>query len=165
MGLADGDEEAFAAGQYCSVGELELSLMEELATGGAVGFGGTLEMSAYEDQWLIEWCGAEVVDLHVAGHGEDVERTVEFAHGFVQQGGDDAAVDVAGRALVNASELKVGGGSGVDRVCRVRGEDEVKALRIGWAAAEAVFATLVESGDADGGVAGGGHTSDGIWVW
>ena len=58
----------------------------------------------------------EVVDLHVAGHGEDVEGPVELAHGLIEKGGDDATVDVARRAFVHAVELEVaGGGDG----CRI----------------------------------------------
>ena len=68
-------------------------MVEELAAFAA-------EVAAGEDEWLVERGGAEVVDLHVAGHGEDVERAVELAHGFVEQGGDDASVDVAGWAFV-----------------------------------------------------------------
>ena len=107
--------------------------------------------------------GAEVVDLHVPGHGEYVERAVEFAHGFVEQCGDDAAVDVAGRALVHAIELEVGCRGGVGRVDGVGGEGEVEALGIGGAAAEAVAGALVDGGAAREGVrgvavcVGGGH--------
>jgi len=81
--------------------------MEELAAWGAVGFCWAAEVAADEDERLVEGNGAEVVDLHVSSHGEDVERAVEFAHGFVEESGDDAAVDVAGWALVHAVELEV----------------------------------------------------------
>ena len=93
--------------------------------------------------WL-SGTGAEVVDLHVAGHGEDVEGAVELAHGLVHKGGDDAAVDVAGWAFVHAGELDVRGGGGVSGVAGVDGEDEVEALGVGGAAAEAVAGALVD---------------------
>src|SRR5258708_6208322 len=102
--------------------------MEELAAFAA-------EVAADEDERLVERGRAEVVDLHVAGHGEDVEGAVEFAHGLVEERGDDAAVDVAGRAFVEAVELKVGGGGGDFAVGGVGGEDEVEALWVGGAAA------------------------------
>ena len=79
--------------------------MEELA---ALAMG----VPAYEGEGLEEWDGTEIVDLHVAGDGEDVERTVELAHRLVEQGGDDAAVDVAGWAFVQAIELKASRGDG-----------------------------------------------------
>ena len=41
----------------------------------------------------------------MSGHGEDIEGAVELAHGFVEECGDDASVDVAGRAFVHAVEL------------------------------------------------------------
>ena len=84
--------------------------MEELAAGCAVSFRGAVEMAAYEDERLVEGNGTEIVDLHVAGHGEDVEGAVELAHGFVEQRCNDAAVDVAWGAFVHAVELEVAGG-------------------------------------------------------
>jgi hypothetical protein len=100
----------------------------------------------------------------VAGHGEDVERAVELAHGFVEERGDDAAVDVAGRAFVHAVELEVRGGDDGLGIGCVGGEDEVKTLGIGGTAAEAVVGALVDGavvhggGSVAGGV-GGGHGS------
>jgi hypothetical protein len=82
---------------------LDFGLVEELAAFSA-------EMSADEDQRLVERSGAEVVDLHVAGHGEDVEGAIELAHGFVEECGYYASMDVARRAFVHAIELKVRGG-------------------------------------------------------
>ena len=76
----------------------------------------------------MEWGRPEIVDLHVAGHGEDVERAVELAHGLVHEGGDDAAVDVAGWALVDAGELEVCGGGDVGWV----GESMVKVRCRPW---------------------------------
>ncbi len=67
-------------------------------------------MGRDEDERLVERGGAKVVDIHVTGHGEDVERAVEFGHGLVQKRGDDATVDVAGWAFVQAREVKVCGG-------------------------------------------------------
>ena len=118
--FVEGDEDAFGAGEDGAVGALDFGLVEELAVGGAVGFGGAVEVTGYEDERLVERDGAEVVDLHVAGHGEDVEGAVELAHGFVEEGGDDAAVDVAGRAFVHAVELDVCGGGDVVRGRRCR---------------------------------------------
>ena len=82
---------------------LEFGLVEELAAFAA-------QVAADEDERLVERGGTQVVDLHVAGHGEDVERAIELAHGLVEERGYDASVDVAGWAFVEAVELKVGGG-------------------------------------------------------
>lgn len=119
--------------------------------------GGSVEVAGYEYEGLVEGRGFEVVDLHVAGHGEDVERAVELAHGLVEERGDDASVDVAGRPLVHAVELEVTGGGDGGGVRGVGGEDEVKALGIGGAAAEAVVGALVDGGGVhrSWGVAGG----------
>jgi hypothetical protein len=152
----DGDEEPFAAGEHGAVWVLDFGMVEDLAVGGAVRLCGAVEVARDEDERLVKRDGAEVVDLHVAGHGEDVEGAVELAHGLVEERGDDAAVDVAGRALVHAVELEVtGGGDGVGVRC-VGGEDEVKALGIGGTAAEAVVGALVDGGGihGSGGVAG-----------
>src|ERR1700679_1088612 len=115
---------------------LEFGLVEELA-------GFAAQMTADEDERLEERCGAEVVYLHVAGHGEYIEGTVELAHGFVEEGRDDAAVDIAGWAFVEAIELELGGCDG-GVGAGVGGEDEVETLRVGGAAAEAVAGALVE---------------------
>ncbi len=144
--FVEGDEEAFGAGEDSAVGTLDFGLMEELAVGGAVGLGGAVEMAGDEDQRLIERHGPEVIDLHVAGHGEDVERAIELAHGLVEERGDDASVDVAGRAFMHAIELDVCGGGDVVGVGCVGGEGEVQALGVGGAAAEAVVGALVDGG-------------------
>ena len=153
--FVEGDEDAFGSGEYSAVGALDFGLVEELAVGSAVGFGGAVEMAGYEDQRLIERYWAEVIDLHVAGHGEDVEGAVELAHGFVEECGYDASVDVAGRALVHAVELDVCGGGDVVWVGGVGGEGEVEALGVGGAAAEAVAGALVDGG-------GGGERVRGV---
>ena len=114
--FVEGDEDAFGAGEDGAVGALDFGLVEELAVRGAVGFGGSVKVTGYEDQGLVERGRAEVIDLHVAGHGEDVEGAVELAHGFIEKRGDDASVDVAGRAFVHAVELDMCGGGDVFRV-------------------------------------------------
>lgn len=103
------------------------------------------EMATGEDQWLVQWGGTEVVDLHVAGHGENVERAVELAHGFVEEGRYDASVDVSGRAFVELRQLDVRGRNGCFRMIGVDLEAEMETLRIGWTAAEAVTGSLVQS--------------------
>ena len=91
----DDYENTFGSGENSAVWELKFGLVKELAAF-------AVEVSADKDERLEERRGAEVVHLHVTGHGDDVEGTVELAHGFVEKGGDDAAVDVAGWAFVEA---------------------------------------------------------------
>jgi len=96
------------------------------------------EVAGGEGERGVERGGAEVVDLEMAGHGEYGEGAVELAHGLVEEGGDDAAVDVAGRTLMEFGEVDDGLGDGVFGVRGVEGELEVQALGVGGAAAEAV---------------------------
>lgn len=131
--------------------------MEDLAAFAA-------EVAAGEDERFVERDRTKVVDLHVTGHGKDVEWAVELAHSLVEQGSDDTAVDVAGRALVHAVKLKVGCGDGIGGVAGVGRKDKMEALRVCGAAAEAMAGTLVDgrggSVHGDGSVAGcvgGGH--------
>ncbi len=133
----DDDEEAFGSGENVAVGVLDFGLVEELAAFAA-------EVAAGEDKRLVEGDGAKVVDLHVAGHGEDVEGAVEFAHGLVEERGNDASVDVPRGTFVEAVELELGGGDGDLGVGGVSGEDEMKALWVGGAATEAVAGSLLD---------------------
>lgn len=99
-GFVELDEDSFAACEGGSVVSEDLGLVEELASV-AVG------VAADERERMVERYGAEVIDLHVARDGEDVERAVELAHRLVEKCGDEAAVDVAGWAFVKLLELNV----------------------------------------------------------
>ena len=88
----------------------------------------------------MEWGGAEVVDLHVPSHGEDIQRTVELAHGFVHESGDDASVDITRRTFVEAGELEVCCGG--DLFC-IDDKGQMKALRIVRATGKAVARAFV----------------------
>jgi hypothetical protein len=131
--FVESDEEAFGASEDSSIQKLQVSLMEELAAFAP-------QMGAGEDERLVNRGGAEIVDLHVAGHGEDIQRAVELAHGFIHERGDDASVDIAGRAFVKARELEVPGGGDC---CRVEVEGEMEALRVIRATGEAVACAFV----------------------
>ena len=135
--LVDDDEQASTTSEDGAVRVLDLSLVEELASLAT-------QMTADKKQRLVERRGAEIVDLHVAGHCEDVERPVKFTHGFVKQSRYDAAVNVAGWAFVQIRQLDVRGGGGGVGVSGVDIEAEMEALRISRAAAEAVTGSLVQ---------------------
>jgi len=124
--------------------------VEELASFAA-------QMPAGEDERLEERDRLEVVHFHVASDGEDIERAIEFAHRLVEQSGNNAAVDVSWRTFMKPIQLKVRGGYRVAWIFCIRGEDEVKSLRVFRSAAEAVIGSLIDGGGAihrDGGVAG-----------
>jgi hypothetical protein len=79
---------------------------------GELGFGvvaaaGGSSVAAGEGERLAEGDWAEIVDFDMAGHGEDAAGAVGFAHGFVEEGGDDASVGVAGRADEAAGETEM----------------------------------------------------------
>src|ERR1700743_928530 len=57
-----------------------------------------------EGEWRLQRYRTKVVDLHLAGHGDDVMLAIGFGHGFVQQRRDDAAVSVPWRSFESARE-------------------------------------------------------------
>jgi len=92
----DLNEDAGGRGEHSAVGVAEF--------GGAAMFATTTAVEvtfrpAYEDEVTFKWHGAEIVDGHVARHGDDVAMTIGLAHGFIEHGGNDAAVGVSGRSL------------------------------------------------------------------
>ncbi len=93
----DGDEEAAAAGQHLAFLIQDLGDINVLA---ALYF----FLARLHAQWFVERDGLEVIDGHLAGNGDDVPQHVHLAHGFVEDGGDDAAVGVSGRAGVALAE-------------------------------------------------------------
>jgi len=125
-------------------------LVEELASFAT-------QMPAGEDERLKERDRFQVVDFHVASDGEDIERAIDFAHPLVEHSGNNTAVNVSGRTFVKPVQLKVRGGYRVARIFCIRGEDEMKSLRIFGPASEAVIGSLIDGRGAihrDGGVAG-----------
>lgn len=83
----------------------------------------------------------EVIDLDMARHCQQAKRTIELGHSLIEQRGNQAAVDVAGRALVDLRKLD-GSGDGASE--RVEGEVKVQALRVAGPAAEALPGELVD---------------------
>ena len=136
-GGIDGEEEALGLNEEGAVRMVEGGGMEELAALAA-------DVVAGEGEGDVQGTGAEVVNLQVSGHGQDVQGAVELGHGLIHQGGDDAAVDVAGRAFVQAGEIDCGRHGDVRGIFGVEGEVQMKALRVVGAAAEAVIGLFVE---------------------
>ncbi len=115
----------------------------------AVGFA----VARGEGQRNGEGNGAEVVDLQVAGHSEDIAGAVGLAHGLVEQSRDDAAVGVAGRSGKAAGEAGVAD----DVASFVDEEAEAHAGGIGESAAEAVVECAVSEGGEGGVFWNAGH--------
>ncbi len=76
--------------------------------------------------------GSEVFNLQLRSCGADSAQFVQFAHGVVEDGGDDAAVAVSGRASVAFAEAKPG-----HETLLFLGEFQVHALGIVVSAGEA----------------------------
>ena len=123
----DGDEDGFGSGEDLAGGVGEVGFDVVAAAGGSSVAGG-------EGERLAEGDGAEVVDVEAAGHGEDAAGAVGFAHGFVEEGGDDASMGVAGRSGEAGGEASVAD----DVPGLIREKAEAQAGAVFEAAAEAV---------------------------
>lgn len=116
--LVDDDEQAAAAREHGTVRVLNLRLVEQLATFAT-------EMAAYQHQRLIKRDGAEIIDLHVARHGKDVERPVQLTHRLVEQRSHDTAVNVAGWTFMELCQLNLRCGDRRIGNRGVRGKDKM----------------------------------------
>ena len=58
------------------------------------------DFPALDAQRFLQRDGLQVFDGHFFGHRDHVAQLVDLAHGVVEDGGDDAAVAVAGRSGV-----------------------------------------------------------------
>jgi len=94
------------------------------------------DFPAFDVQRFVQRDGLEVFDGHFFGQGDYVAELVYLAHGVVEDGGDDAAVAVAGRAGVALAQTELAdeGLAGF-----VEGEPEAHAVGIVLAAGEAVI--------------------------
>jgi len=88
-----------------------------------------------DSEHLPQRNGLEVLDFHGTGEGQHVTEFVHLAHGFVQDGGDNAAVRVPRRPGVFTRQLEMANGLARSFVQR---ELQAHALRIVMAAAETV---------------------------
>lgn len=77
----------------------------------------------------------EIIDLHLPGHGYDSPGAIRLAHGFIEQGGNNAAVRVSGRTGKPLGEARVAN----DRTGIIDEETQPKAGAVLLAAAEAVM--------------------------
>ena len=124
----DGDEDAAAAGEDFVFVVEDFGDVDVLAS---VDF----FFAAFDAKRFIQRDGLEIFDRHFFGEGDDVVEFVYFAHGVVEDGGDDAAVGVAGRSGVALAEAEVADES---LAGFVEEEFEAHAVRIVLSADEAV---------------------------
>ncbi len=166
----DGYEEGVAAGQQAVIFVGEGGGAEVFAAFDAV-------LAALEGEGCGEWGGAEVLGFHAAGEGHDVCAVAGgvdgFAHGFVEDGGDDASVDETVGALEAFCEAQ----GGVDGAGVVNHEAQAHADAVVRAAAEAIVPVVEgqrsEMGGAhgplqDSGICGGqavGWATYVVWSW
>ena len=108
----------------------------------AAGAPGVLFGPAFQDEIGMERNGAAVVDGHVARHSDDVAETVGLAHGFVEQGSDDAPVRVSGRPL----ELRGEAETAEDTLFFIDKELQMETCRIVVATTEAAVPRPVRQG-------------------
>ena len=93
------------------------------------------DFPAFDVQRFMQRNGLQVFDSHFFGHGDNVAQFVHLAHGVVEDGGDDAAVAVAGRSGVALAEFEV---ADEDSALFIEGKFEVHAVGIVWPAGEAI---------------------------
>ena len=109
--FVDGDEETFAASQDGAVGVMDFGLMEELSVGSAVGSRG--DGLDGDRRGLTARRAARDGDSR-SSMWRVMARTLRGRLSLLMASssrcGDDAAVDMAGRALMHAVELDVAGG-------------------------------------------------------
>ena len=124
----DGEEDGLGAGEGCA------GFIRDFGFA-AVNPSRFLDVTAGEQERRGERDGLEVVHFHLAGHGEDAELAVGFAHGFVEQGGDDASVSVSGRTF----EAVWHAHSADDGLLLVDEKFKAEASAVGLSAAKAVI--------------------------
>src|SRR5215471_2650404 len=57
-------------------------------------------------EWLSQGNRLQILHFHFFGKSDDVAEFVHLTHGFVEDGGNDAAVRVSGRALISFGEFE-----------------------------------------------------------
>jgi len=116
----DGNERPGAARQNFTLGISDLCHVDVPPTFH------TLFRTSYGKR-LAERDRLEVFDFHGCGKGQHIAKLVHFAHGFIQDGCNDAAVHVPGRPGIFPRQLKM-----ANRLARVFVQRELQAhaLRI-----------------------------------
>ncbi len=95
----DGDKDAAAAGE-------DFIFVVEDFGGVDVSASLLFYFAAFDAQRLVQRNGLEIFDSHLSGEGDDMMEFIYFAHGIVEDAGDDAAVAMAGRSGVAVGEAE-----------------------------------------------------------
>jgi hypothetical protein len=125
----DGDKQALAARQHLA---FFVEYLRFISVPAALDF----ELARFDAQRLMERHGLEVIHSHLGSHGDDLAQLVYLAHGFVEDGGDDAAMAVSGRPGVALAEAEA-----ADEAVAflVIGETQLHAVGVVGAADEAAI--------------------------
>jgi hypothetical protein len=86
-------------------------------------------------QRLPQWYRPQIFDFHGSGKSQHIAELVHFAHGFIQDGGNNAAMGMAWRPGVSARKLEMA--DGLARLF-VQRELQFHALRIVMSATKAM---------------------------
>ncbi len=124
----DGDEGAAAAGE-------DFIFVVEDFGGVDVTASFYFDFAALDAERLAQGDGLEIFDGHLARERDDVMQLVYFAHGVIEDGGDDAAVAVAGWSGVALGEAEMADES---LAFFVEDEFQMHAVGVVFAADEAV---------------------------
>jgi hypothetical protein len=124
----DGNEDSAAAGEHF------IFVVEDF---GGVDVGASLNFyfAAFDAQRLVKRNGLEIFDSHLASQSDHMMELVYFSHGFVEDGGDDATVAMAGWSGVALAEAEFADES---LALFVENEFEAHAVFVIGAADEAV---------------------------
>jgi len=98
MGV-DGDEDTATAGEDFIIFVQDFGGIDVLSTVDADSF-------ALDSQGLVEGHRLQVFDGHLAGQSNDVMQFIHLAHRVIEDGGNNAAVAVAGRSSVALGQTK-----------------------------------------------------------
>lgn len=126
----DGEESSATAGEQYAVDGAQLgSVVKRSAV--------YSNDAAFDGERLAERNRTKILDLHAAGERDLVLELVRFAHGLVQNGCNDAAVSVSGRANEAVVEREL---ARVALAAWTENKLQLQPVRIGRAAAEASVA-------------------------
>src|SRR6266566_9034439 len=98
LGVND-DKDTFAPRQHSSIFAQDFGRVGEAAPAFA-------QFARFDAQRLVKRHGLQVLDGHFRSHRNNLAEFAEFAHGIVEDGGDDAAVAITGRAGIAFAQPK-----------------------------------------------------------
>src|ERR1700676_650077 len=73
-------------------------------------------LEGFHGDFLVDANRLDEIDVHLGGDGANVAKAAGFAHGFVEQDGDDAAVQHAGAPLIAGTKRELANDAAIDIV-------------------------------------------------